>query len=630
MSVAKGALRSRLVALVAAVSILGCASGRARIEVARDAPPQPWSHLEVNDDPEHFRFVLVGDRTGGHRRGVFDDAVDRINLLQPAFVLSVGDLIEGYSEDHALLDAQWAEFDAFVERLEMPFFYVAGNHDYSNPVMAHDWQRRLGPSYYHFRYRDVLFLVLNSEIFSSVADPGSPVEGPDTPGAQLAFVERVLEAERDARWTIVVLHQPLWDPPGRRPHWERVEELLGERPYTVFAGHFHRYTQQRRRGRNYITLATTGGTSRLRGIDRGEFDHVALVTMSADGPVIANLMLDGIHDDRVRSAATRARVADLDRAVTIEAMRSEGPNFRRGVQEFTLRNVSDQAITARARFDRGPQLRAEPPRIEQTLEPGESERVSVDLFAEPPALASELVPMLARWSVETAGERAPIRVEHHAFLAPDPVFPIAEARGPLRVDGELDDWAPLAFALEDWPLADGGRASAGLRFDLRYDAGFLYVAVDVRDPTPFSSRERSVREQDAVVVELDARPDPERSRNEGFRRAIDSGTLESLLIAWLAPVEPAPDPSLTSFLPPEPEGLRRAVRPVPGGYRAELAVPRAFLDARAGGPWRELRLNVALQDFGEGSTPSRTHFWRPSRFGTSSLGIEGSGTFRRR
>src|SRR5262249_39565293 len=41
-------------------------------------------------------------------------------------------------------------------------------------------------------------------------------------------------------------------------------------------------------------LATTGGGSKLRGPEYGEFDHVVWVTMKKDGPVIANLLLDGI------------------------------------------------------------------------------------------------------------------------------------------------------------------------------------------------------------------------------------------------------------------------------------------------------------------------------------------------
>ena len=59
-------------------------------------PLNPWNHLELNNDPDHFQFAIVSDRAGGHRPGVFMDAVNKLNLLQPEFVMSVGDLIEGY------------------------------------------------------------------------------------------------------------------------------------------------------------------------------------------------------------------------------------------------------------------------------------------------------------------------------------------------------------------------------------------------------------------------------------------------------------------------------------------------------------------------------------------------------
>ena len=60
-----------------------------------------------------------------------------------------------------------------------------------------------------------------------------------------------------------------------RGDWPQVEEMLGERDYTVFAEHFHRYVKHVRNDRKYITLATTGGISNLRGSVYGEFDHIA-------------------------------------------------------------------------------------------------------------------------------------------------------------------------------------------------------------------------------------------------------------------------------------------------------------------------------------------------------------------
>ena len=154
----------------------------------------------------------------------------------------------------------------------------------NSAVMARTWQDRFGPSFYHFLYKDALFLVLNSELFGMVGREDTPVPGPWTQAEQMAFVDRALEQNRDVRWTIVLVHQPLWDLRTIDEDWLRVEELLGSRDYTVFAGHFHRYTRHIRRDRRYITLATAGGGSQLRGPAFGEFNHVVWVSMTDKGP----------------------------------------------------------------------------------------------------------------------------------------------------------------------------------------------------------------------------------------------------------------------------------------------------------------------------------------------------------
>ncbi|MGH0029649.1 MAG: metallophosphoesterase family protein, partial [Myxococcota bacterium] len=295
-----------LVLLWFAWLIFGCASPGPELERPGLAGGVPWTGKPVATAPDHFKFLVVTDRTGEHRHGVFAGAIDRINLLAPAFVVSVGDLVEGYTEDPGEIAAQWDEVDAMLERLDAPFFYAAGNHDFSNEAMARDWHARRGPSYYHFLYQDVLFLVLNSEIFPGVGRRDGVIGGPDVQADQLAYAREVLAAHRDARWTFVVIHRPLWDRREVHADWLAVEEWLGERPYTVLAGHRHRYTSQRRHDHRYVTLATTGGGSRMRGIERGEFDHVALVSVGDGEPVIANLMLDGIHGVDARSGSTRS------------------------------------------------------------------------------------------------------------------------------------------------------------------------------------------------------------------------------------------------------------------------------------------------------------------------------------
>src|SRR5262245_28388769 len=113
----------------------------------------PWTHLRLNGGGDEFTFAIVSDRTGGHRAKIFSQAVERLNLMQPEFVVSVGDLIEGYSEKEDKVEEEWKEFQKYVTQLQMPFFYVPGNHDITNRVQERIWKDKFGRSYYHFVYK---------------------------------------------------------------------------------------------------------------------------------------------------------------------------------------------------------------------------------------------------------------------------------------------------------------------------------------------------------------------------------------------------------------------------------------------------------------------------------------------
>ncbi|NQT21203.1 MAG: metallophosphoesterase [Planctomycetes bacterium] len=205
-----------------------------------------------NNSPDNFQFAIMADRTGGRRPGVFTQAVEKLNLLQPEFVMSVGDLVEGYSEDEAQFDREREEIDDIVGRLDMPFFYVPGNHDISNEFMANNYRTHYGPPYYHFVYRNALFLCLNTE------DPPAT----NFSSEQVEHVANALAENPDVRWTFLFMHKPMWIE-GKDKGWDEVEKLLAGRPHTVFAGHHHTYLKDERGGNDYFMLATTGGASGL-------------------------------------------------------------------------------------------------------------------------------------------------------------------------------------------------------------------------------------------------------------------------------------------------------------------------------------------------------------------------------
>ena len=114
---------------------------------------------------------------------------------------------------------------------------------------------------------------------------------------QVEFVQKTV-SENKTPWTLVFLHRPVWaDKNVAESGWLEIEKALAGRRYTVFAGHRHIYKRYERNGQRYYQLATTGGASKLRGLPFGEFDHLVWVTMKKDGPVLANLMMDGIFGE---------------------------------------------------------------------------------------------------------------------------------------------------------------------------------------------------------------------------------------------------------------------------------------------------------------------------------------------
>jgi len=288
-----------IVFLIASLTIAGQPAKQFTADTISDA--NPWSHLNMNKSKYSFQFLIVADRTGHHRPGIFADALQKINHLQPEFVMCVGDLIEGYTEETQQLNAEWDEFDAMVNKLEMPFFYLPGNHDIYDPNSLQVYERRRGRTYYHFLYKNVLFLCLNSE--EAFSRQGSISD------KQIAYFAKVLKKYSKAAWTCVLIHKPIWQ--KEAAGWEKFTHLLSERNHTVFGGHKHTYSKQKNplsdlqltsltdisKDVIYYNLATTGGASELTGPQGGMFDHVMWVTFNGKGPRIANLSLSGIFGD---------------------------------------------------------------------------------------------------------------------------------------------------------------------------------------------------------------------------------------------------------------------------------------------------------------------------------------------
>lgn len=280
------------------------------------SPALPYTDKPHLDNPLDFHFAVIPDRSGGERKGPFAEAMKALNRLRPEFAISVGDLIEGgygcpnEEATEKRLQAQWDELEALIATLDMRFYYVVGNHDinlgWPGNRLAHDvskriWQQRHGKrTYYNFLHKQCHFICLDS---MDGRDGRLPLQG--ISDEQYAWARQVIHDHQDAHWTFIFMHMPIdWT----SDKWLAFERDINSLNYTVFCGDWHNHVKAVRHGKNYYMVGTAGGCFN-RGIIRddlryGIMDSITWVTVTADGPVVANLQLSGIFGDEVQRCAT--------------------------------------------------------------------------------------------------------------------------------------------------------------------------------------------------------------------------------------------------------------------------------------------------------------------------------------
>ena len=569
---------------------------------------KPWTHLNINDKPGQFQFVVVTDRTGGHRPGIFEKGVEKINLLQPEFVMSVGDMIEGYTTDTLEINRQWDEFTGFVEKLDMPFFYVVGNHDITNPVMEGIWKKRFGPTHYSFVYKNVLFMALNSEDQARGAGRGS-ISPP-----QLDWIKKTLDKHGDVKWTFLFMHQPLWVQDTDPVHWFDVEKLLANRKHTVFVGHRHHYERFERNNSQYYMLATTGGGSPLRGPQLGEFDHFVWVTMTDTGPILANLHLDGVFDHDVFNE----ELTEFTRTLwASDIIRIENPiyanngSFKQDSVRFRINNNFDVPIKVKMSPAFSWDFKSDIANPELTVPPNSVKFVSMELIArkQKDIESAKAVKVKAEVAVQQEG-KGDFFVPFEFNVAPLTKYELKKSPGNIKVDGVLNDWTSLPYTL--------ATPETGSRFGLTYDDKFAYLGVEVVDSELVNGAADATSRQDFVGFALDAQPLIKSISENGA-----SGYKNSVYFI-ASPADKTGKNSVGDLDDAEKQFVWKCVKNKKG-YAFEVAIPIEYVKKQQGDNWQNLRLNVVVQD--KDANSSTRVLWQPNW--SSRDNVAGSGIFYR-
>ena len=157
--------------------------------------------------PEHgksgsklWSFGFVGDTQLGEQ--IVEDIFSRFEEAKVEFIVHLGDMVDDADDD-----AEWDELLRKAARHRIRLMPVAGNHDRLAPyadrgeVRFRQYFPDLPKTFYHFRHRNINFLMLNSE-YSFL--PGSE---------QGEFVRWQLKNHPGT--TVVCLHRPVFTCGGR-------------------------------------------------------------------------------------------------------------------------------------------------------------------------------------------------------------------------------------------------------------------------------------------------------------------------------------------------------------------------------------------------------------------------------
>ena len=474
----------RILVFASVVSLLcGCAADNPD-DLARLAG---WRGLSPTS-ADAFRFVIMSDRTGGHAPGKLAQFVEQVNLLKPDFVMSIGDIIEGYKSDEEVLRKQWQEADGHLSKLDAPFFYCAGNHDIMHAAARKVYdQLHLvnGRSYYSFDYRGCHFVVLDS-----TALIGRPLA---LAQAQWAWLAKDLADARRAEGIFIFMHHPVYmDMFGEA--WPRLRKLLDPTKTFIFAGHAHNHSYDEEDGVPFLTLPATATNQdkcayAVVTVDRGR-PSVALVPLGAVKPQDA----DDARFNRQLKAVTKevALIRSGDKAVA------------------KLPNYTPEEATVLLTWS-GP-----PDAFGGSLPESETLKIAAGRSAERSWTVRDLTrpgaaPVLTvRYDLTRLGKPVK-RTMPRKLPTCLPVRLTASRLEKVVLDGKLDEWAGApahktdgAARVIDKPEWWSGPEDCSMTTRIGYDRSNLYLAIDVTDDVLVG--DRNVWRRDGIGIAWDPRP----------------------------------------------------------------------------------------------------------------------------
>ncbi|HBC47894.1 MAG TPA: hypothetical protein DCZ43_12670 [candidate division Zixibacteria bacterium] len=434
------------------------------ITSARAATPS-FDNLPLGQAP--LRFAIIGDRTSEANPGVYEEIVAEVENMKPDFVITVGDAIQGYTNDTLKLNSEWDEYFSIVKPLTIPIYLTPGNHDITNEVELGSYQHRVGKPYYSFDVRDYHFIVLDVTRWES---------SEELPSEELAWLAKDLDEHKNAAQTLVFYHKPFW-----------YDSIVMGKPDTlhalfikggvdaVFNGHFHTYFSSKIDGILYTAVGSSGGITDALPTDL-KF-HFTWVTIDDNGISIAPVKIGSVKAWDIVTAAEEHAVdntVQFGMKFSTKAPVSDNLKVVDGMATLEINNVTSNILNDTIRWETPIGWSIEPAAEHVTVNPGEIKEVSFKIKS---VGSLYPVPTVSVRFPYSNGKTIPIvkelKISRTATAYPAKTAPV--------IDGKLDEsiWHDPSAQLFS---PDGGAVKAeSTWFYFAYDRENLYLAVHCRE-----------------------------------------------------------------------------------------------------------------------------------------------------
>ena len=579
--------------LLGRVLVAGCSAAELRAENPVDmAAWAGWKGAAPNSE-KAFHFVVLSDRTGGHVPGEWERAIEEVNLLEPDFVICVGDLIEGYTQDEKTLNQQWDEFEGMTAKLRAPFFYCPGNHDVgakSSPAENLSLQTYLrrhgvdGKSYYSFDYRDCHFIVLDS--VTAEGDAGFAEE-------QCAWLKKDVARAASARHVFVFWHYPLGE---NKKLWPPLRDILPQGKTTIFNGHWHNLAFQNTDGFPTYALACTAA-SKANASDvheDGKFRMYARVAVDGGQPVVALVPLHEIEPASFAVHAYELQKLSEWQQKNLPPLCAEGGEIVLHPVNG-LKEPADMTLSWKAEG-----WTVKPASLKLSLEGGATGEAR---FVFKPAQRDPAPPKLAASYI---AHKNHFQAEQKIVLWKNAVLGNIKR---VKPDGRLDEWAPVPPVkiggvrqiFEGEKNADGSKPASG-EFRAAVSGSNLAIAVDVQDDEVGGDGDFWINDGIELFWDLRKRGDRNGKHGPGTGQfciqALDGDGVPSKM-AWITGGTKQPS---------VPADVKAYCHRTAKGYVLEALIPLADMGCQVNpADGDDIGLEVVLDDL-HGSGPDAIHF----------------------